>query len=144
MGAAWYSKKWVTVLLHAAAWLFLFSLPFLLRPSMNNAKPATEEQHSAIVILRYILNNLIYISFFYLNANLFIPKFIYRRKYKEYAFAMTLSFIFLLLLTWLLIFGILGQQGFNLSGHILFNFFFFLFFFAGSTAYKLIKDRTRA
>ncbi|HKC37106.1 MAG TPA: histidine kinase [Chitinophagaceae bacterium] len=144
MGAAWYSKKWVTVLLHAAAWLFLFSLPFLLRPSMNNAKPATEEQHSGIVILRYILNNLIYISFFYLNANLFIPKFIYRRNYKEYAFAITLLFILLLFFTWLLIFGIMDQRGFNLSGHILFNFFFFLFFLAGSTAYKLIKDRTRA
>src|SRR5258705_2075976 len=144
MGAAWYSKTWVTVLLHAAAWLFLFSLPFLLRPSMNNAKPATEEQHSGIVILRYILNNLIYISFFYLNANLFIPKFIYRRNYKEYAFAITLLFILLLFFTWLLIFGIMDQRGFNLSGHILFNFFFFLFIMAGSTAYKLIKDRTRA
>ena len=144
MGAAWYSKKWVTVLLHAAAWLFLFSLPFLLRPSMNNARQATEEQHSVSVILRYIFNDIIYISFFYLNANLFIPKFIYRRKYKEYALAIALSFILLLFVTWLLIFGIMGQRGFNLSGHILFNFFFFLFFLAGSTAYKLIKDRTRA
>ena len=26
--AAWYSKKWVTVLLHIAAWCVLFSLPF--------------------------------------------------------------------------------------------------------------------
>src|SRR5258705_1616644 len=134
--AAWYSKKWVMILLHAAAWLFLFSLPFLLRPSMNNTRPATEEQHTATIILSYILNDLIYISFFYLNANLFIPKFIYRRKYKEYALAITLSFILLLFLTWLLIFGIMDRQGFNLSGHILFNFFFFLFFFAGSTAYK--------
>jgi hypothetical protein len=28
MGASWYSKKWVTVLLHAAAWLFYFHYPF--------------------------------------------------------------------------------------------------------------------
>ena len=33
---------------------------------------------------------------------------------------------------------------FNLSGHILFNFFFFLFMLAASTAYRMIKDRTRA
>ena len=144
MGALWYSKKWVTVLLHAAAWLFLFSLPFLLRPSMNSPKPSTEEQHTATIILRYILNDIMYIGFFYLNAGFLIPKFIYRRKYKEYALAVAVSFLLLLVIGWLLTFGIMDQRGFNLSGHILFNFFFFLFFFAGSTAYKLTMDRARA
>jgi len=144
MRASWYSKKWITVLLHAAAWLFLFSLPFLLRPSMNNSQPATAEQHSATIILRYIVNDLIYIGFFYLNAGLLIPKFIYKRKYKEYALAIVVSFLLLLFFGWLLIFGTMDQRGFNLSGHILFNFFFFLFFFAGSTAYKLTMDRARA
>jgi sensor histidine kinase YesM len=144
MGASWYSKKWITVLLHAAAaWLFYFHYR-LLRPSMNNAKPATEDQHSATIILRYILNDIMYIGFFYLNAGFLIPKFIYRRKYKEYALAITVSFLLLLFLGWLIIFGIMGQRGFNISGHILFNFFFFLFFFAGSTAYKLTIDRARA
>ena len=104
MGVSWYSKKWVTCLLHAAAWLFLFSLPFLFRPSMNNPKPP-EEQHSAIIILRYILNDIIYVGFFYLNAGVFIPKFIYRRKYKEYAFAITVSFLLILFITWLAISG---------------------------------------
>src|ERR1041385_9262506 len=140
---AWYSKKWVTVLLHIAAWLFLFSLPFLLRPSMNTA-PANKDQNLGIVILRYIVNDLIYVGFFYFNAGLLIPKFIYRRKPRQYALVVTASFVFLLFLTWLLIFQIMDQRGFNLSGHILFNIFFFLFFLAGSTAYKLILDRARA
>lgn len=142
MPSSWYSRKWVIILLHIAAWLFLFSLPFLLRPSINDARPA--EEHSSVTILRYLLNDIIFISFFYLNAGVFIPKFIYKRKYKEYALAITLSFLFLLFITWLLIFQVMEQRGFNLSGHILFNFFFFLFFLAGSTAYGLIKDRTRA
>ena len=142
--AAWYSKKWLKVLLHAAAWLFLFSLPFLLRPSMNNAESSKEEQHTTAIILRYILNDLMYVGFFYLNADLLIPKFIYKRKYKEYALAVIGSFLSLLILGWLLFFGIMDNRGFNLSGHILFNFFFFLFFFAGSTAYKLTMDRARA
>jgi LytS/YehU family sensor histidine kinase len=38
----------------------------------------------------------------------------------------------------------MGMQRFNIRGHILFNFFFFLFIFAGSTAYRMIKDRIRA
>lgn len=143
MGATWYSKKWVNVLLHIAAWLLLFSLPFLLRPSMNNPKPPVQ-QHLSLIILRYIINDLIYVGFFYLNAGVFIPNFIYRRKYQEFGLATTVSFLLILFFTWLAIFQLLGQPGFNLSGHILFNFFFFLFFLAGSTAYRMIIDRTRA
>jgi len=139
---SWYSKKWVTAILHIAAWLLLFSLPFLLRPSMNNRPP--EEQHSALSLVRYLLNDLIYIGFFYLNAIVLIPRFIYRRRYREYAGLLAVSFPVLLLLTWLVFFKLFDMPRFNLSGHILFNFFFFLFFLAGSTAYRMIRDRTRA
>jgi len=142
MSSPWYSKKWVIVLLHAATWVFLFSFPFLLRP-MNNNRPLHSEPTTATQV-RYLLNNLIYIGIFYLNANLFIPQFIYRRKYRQYA-ALTIGVYGLLLfLTWLVLFSLLGQQEFNLRGHILFNFFFFLFILAASTAYRLIKDRTNA
>jgi len=139
---SWYSKKWVTVLLHIAAWLLLFSLPFVLRPSMNNRQP--EEQHSTLSFIRYILNDLIYIGFFYLNAIVLIPRFIYRRRYREYAGLLAIAFPALLLITWLVFFKLFDMPRFNLSGHILFNFFFFLFFLAGSTAYRMIRDRTRA
>ena len=54
------------------------------------------------------------------------------------------AFPVLLLITWLVFFKLMDMPRFNLSGHILFNFFFFLFFLAGSTAYRMIKDRTRA
>jgi len=139
---AWYSKKWVTVLLHITAWLLLFSLPFLLRPSMNNRPPG--EQHSTLSLIRYILNDLFYVGFFYLNAIVLIHRFIYRRRYREYAGIIAIAYLSLLFITWLIFFKILNMPGFNLSGHILFNFFFFLFFLAGSTAYRMIKDRTRA
>jgi hypothetical protein len=41
---------------------FLFA--FLLRPYMNNNKPRSQEPESAIQLLRYVINNLIYIGFF--------------------------------------------------------------------------------
>jgi LytS/YehU family sensor histidine kinase len=48
----------------------------------------------------------------------------------------------ILLVAWLIFFKLFkSPDNFNLPGHILFNFFFFLFFLAGSTAYRLIKDR---
>ena len=144
MSSKWYSKKWVTVLLHTAAWVLLFSLPYLLRPSLNNSNPAKQDSGSALMFLRYVLNNLIYIGFFYLNVGLLIPQFIYKRKYKQYAGIVLACFTTILFITWLSLFLLLGQPKFNIRGHILFNFFFFLFMLAGSTAYRMIKDRTRA
>jgi sensor histidine kinase YesM len=144
MSNAWYSKKWVTVLLHAVAWMLLFSLPFFLRPSMNTNKTYSNEQQTWIMIIRYLLNDLIYVGYFYFNAGLLVPHFINRRKYKEYAAVIVSSFILLLFITWLFLFQLLGQKGFSFSGHILFNFFFFLFILAGSIAYSLIKDQIRA
>jgi two-component system, LytTR family, sensor kinase len=144
MSSAWYSKKWVTILLHTAAWILLFSLPYLLRPSLNGGRPPNQSPEPALVHLRYVLNNLIYVGFFYLNAGWLIPQFIYQRKYKQFAAIILASFVIISFTTWLISFLLLGQRTFNLSGHILFNFFFFLFILAGSTAYRMIKDRARA
>ena len=131
-------------MLHMAAWILLFSLPYLLRPSLNDSRPVKQNQEPVMTHLRYAINNLIYIGLFYLNALLLIPQFIYKRKYKQYSAITLICFLFILFITWLTLFKFLGQPRFNLSTHILFNFFFFLFILAGSTAYRMIKDRTMA
>jgi two-component system LytT family sensor kinase len=141
MSLAWYQKKWVVIMLHISVWLLLFSLPFLLRPNMNNNKPHSEETQSGIALLRYFINDLIYVGFFYLNAGWLVPRFIYQRKYKQYAGAVIACFLAILLLGWLTFFQLFKSPNFNLPGHILFNFFFVLFFLAASTAYCLVKDR---
>src|SRR5689334_15101908 len=141
MSSAWYQRKWVAVMLHISVWLFLFSVPFLLRPYTNTNKPHSEETQSGIQLLRYIINDLIYIGFFYLNSGWLVPRFIYHRKYKEYAGAIIACFIAVLVLAWLVFFKLFRTPDFNLPGHVLFNFFLFLFFLASSTAYCLIKDR---
>lgn len=96
--------------------------------------------------LRYAINNLIYVGFFYLNALWLIPHFIYKRKYKQWTAIIIVCFLGILFIAWLTLFLLLeqGQSTFNVRGHILFNFFFFLFFLTGSTAYRMIKDRARA
>jgi two-component system, LytTR family, sensor kinase len=143
MSLKWYSKKWVTVVLHTAVWVLLFSLPYILKPSLGENRPSSEQRSEpALVHLRYIFHNLVYIGFFYLNASVLIPQFINKRKYKEYAVVMLVSFIVVLVITGIIFFTMM--QKFNLRGHIFFNLFFFLFFFAGSTAYRMIKDQARA
>ncbi|MBI2729731.1 MAG: histidine kinase [Sphingobacteriales bacterium] len=144
MRSKWYSKKWVTVALHAAAWVLLFSLPFLLRPSYNENPAAHKPRETSVGIIGYITNDILYVVFFYINALFLIPSFIYRRKYNQYSAIIVLCFTALLFVTWFIIFNVLAQPRFNIRSHFLFNFFFFLFILAGSTAYRMIKDRTRA
>lgn len=141
MSLKWHEKKLVTVLLHITLWILLFSLPYILKPSLNDGRQASEHSEPIIVHVRYILNDLIYISFFYLNAVVLIPQFIYNRRYKQYTLLVVACFLVILSITWVLFFTMIPQPNFSLNKHFLFNFFFFLFFFAGSIAYKLIKDR---
>lgn len=142
MSATWYSKKWVTVLLHAAVWILLFSIPYILRPSLG--EKAVEKAEPALVHVRYVLNSLIYIIFFYINALLLVTKFMYKAKHGQYTGIVTVAFVIVLALTWFLFFVLMDMKGFNLNRHILFNFFFFLFFLAASTAFALITERAKA
>jgi sensor histidine kinase YesM len=111
---------------------------------MNDGRPTKQDSEPIMAFLRYVVNDLIYIGFFYLNAGLLLPQFIYKRKYKQFAVLVLVSFIAILFITWLTLFLLLRLPKFNFRAHILFNFFFFLFMLAGSTAYRMIKDRTRA
>jgi len=141
MKSAWYTKKWVIVLAHVAVWTFLFCLPFIVRPSYQNNKPNSPEPAQALFFIHYILQDIIYILFFYLNAYFFIPMLIYKKKHWLYGTCLLSSFAIILLLTALSHYSFIGADRFNIRGHLLFNFFFFLFMVAASTAYQLVRDR---
>ncbi len=143
MNKAWYSKKWVSVVLHTAVWIILFSMPYLLKPSLNENRPHNRDAEPALVHLRYALNNTIYILFFYFNAVYLLPRFIFKGRYKQYISFIVAIFLFILLITWFLFFSMMSQDHFNIRGHILFNFFFFLFILGGSLAYGMIKERAK-
>ena len=138
-----FSRKWVIVLLHAAVWILLFSLPFLLRPTYNSEpdkKPNGESGHA----IYYVVNNLLWVGLFYLNALLLIPKLLYRKRYAVFASSHVLLFGIYLVTGWLNRTMLTNDQHFNWRGHILFTFFIFLFFLAASTAYQMSRDRMKA
>lgn len=141
----WQQKKWLVVLLHIAAWMVLFSLPYWLRPSYNEGRGGNTYAQPGLVHLRYIINNGVYVAFFYLNALVLIPKYIYQRQYKRYSLEIVALFGAILIVTWFVFFKLflLRQDNFNIKGHIFFNFFFFLFILAASTAYRFITDQVR-
>jgi LytS/YehU family sensor histidine kinase len=138
---AWYKKKWVIVCLHAAAWLLLFSLPYLLRPSFNenSTRPSGRRQEESFLFSMFM--DLSWIALFYLNALLLIPKLVYNKKFWIYTGTVLVIFAWLMTQTWLLFQVFMPAAHYNFRGHLLITFFIFLFMLASSTAYKLIYDR---
>ena len=138
-------KKALTIITHAAVWILLFSLPTLLRPS-NAAEPKQQEaarMATDFIIARF--NDLLLIGFFYLNAELLIPRLFYRKKYFFYILSVICCFALFTFLSW--------EAGLNFSRsdvhftfrrHLTFCIFVFLFILACSIAYKTIKDRLLA
>jgi len=142
MKAAWYSKKWFIVLLHAAAWLLLFSLPYLLRPDYNEQAPQNRSSGDAKFYFSLVMN-LSWVALFYFNGLFLIPRLVYKKKYWVYAFALIAIFCWLIAQTRILSGMFSPHAPYNLRRHLLFTFFVFLFILAASTAYQMIRDRMK-
>lgn len=142
MKKQWYNRKWVIVLLHAAAWIFLFSLPYLLRPYNNNQPPKTPNQGNGNFYFSWIMN-VTWVALFYFNALFLIPQLIYKKKSWLYGIVLLLIFCWLIVQTWILFQLFMNPANYNLRMHLLFTFFVLLFILASSTAYQMIKDRMK-
>ena len=142
MKAAWYSKKWFIVLAHAAAWILLFALPYLLRPEYNSEQP---QQHSKGGGNSYfsLIMNLSWVALFYLNALFLIPRFVYKKKYWLYGLVLLAIFSWLIAQTRILFQLFNTSANYNIRQHLLITFFIFLFVLASSTAYQMIRDRMK-
>jgi two-component system LytT family sensor kinase len=139
MKGVWYKKKWVVVLLHAAAWILLFSLPYLLRPTPQNEQSASSKPAHSMYFSLFM--NLSWIIIFYLNALFLIPTLVYKKKNWLYAFAALLIFSWQIVQTRILFYLFMNEAEYKLRTHLFFTFFIFLFILAASTAFRTIKDR---
>jgi two-component system LytT family sensor kinase len=137
-------KKWLTVVIHIAAWVLLFSLPYLLRPSYdpNEHKHAAPAANASINFLITRTTDLMLIGFFYLNAGVLIVQFFYKRKYLLYLVMVLLCFAAFSGLSFAMAktFQYTGRQ-FTYRMHLPFSIFVFLFILACSIAYKTIRDK---
>lgn len=143
MKKALYAKKWIVVLLHTAAWILLFSLPYLLRPSTDVNQPShPQPQNPVINFIIFRINDMLLISFFYLNAFLLIPRLLYKKKYALYPFSIIVCFCIYVLFTRLLMTSFTHvDKSFVFRKHLFFSTYVFLFILACSIAYKTIRDK---
>lgn len=134
------------MLMHMAAWILLFSLPYLLRPSYNpNDVKHLQPANATASFITSRINDLMLICFFYLNAGVLITQLFYKKKYLWYVLAVGLCFTafsfasFSVLKTFTF-----TDQFFSFRKHLPFCVFSFLFILACSIAYKTIKDKMEA
>lgn len=140
MKEEWYHRKWVVVARHILAWLLFFSLPYLLHPTNDAWERDHIKNKTAWIIYQYY-TDLILIVFFYLNAWVFIPRMIYKKKFAQYTVLMLEIFALM----------IASRIGFerrfwvppysDIRSTILITFFIFFLVLCASTAFKMIVDK---
>lgn len=94
--------------------------------------------------IHYLTNDLFLIGIFYLQAYVFIPFLIYRKKYSLYGLVLAVIFTMLVAYRWFFTTMVFTEHKFEIRPTILFNIFVLLFILAASTAYIMIKERMRA
>jgi len=139
---SWYNKKFWIVIIHAAAWLALFTLPFLLR--INNDKGEAQHAFSGREMFTYILSNLLWVIFFYFNALLLMPRFLNRKLFGRYIAALIFCYLLAVFFQYILFIYLHNKSDLKLINHFIFNFFVYLFFLACSIAYRLIIDKIKS
>jgi sensor histidine kinase YesM len=140
----WYSKKWVVVLLHVAAWTLFFSLPYLLTTPYEQKKAVVNtSDEGALAVIHRIDDGWLIFSF-YLNALLLIPRLIYTKRYGTFAAIHLLLLSIFPLGNWLLFRFVAVHTPFEWRNYILFAFFGYSFILASSTAYQMIRDKIKS
>ena len=133
------TKKRITILVHMASWLLLFSLPFLLHPGQERGvkrNPAVEMAY----FRQYICNFLCWIALYYFNAYFLIPRLINTRRYLGYGLSLIPLFLALLLISWLCSVVLLPTAS-SFQGFIAFFLLPCIFFLSCSTAITMFRSK---
>lgn len=94
----WYEQPVFAILIHVVSWVLIFSIPFLLRPNVNELTPRIQQLPPPIAqtIFRLLL-----IGIFYLNAYVLIPFLLQKKKVAWYIlslFGILISVLVIMLL----------------------------------------------
>lgn len=140
MKEEWYHQKWAIIARHVLAWLIFFSLPYLLHPTNDNWERAHLNDKQAWTYYQYF-TYLNLIIFFYLNAWVFIPKMVYKKRFFEYTLYILGVFVFMFVVRYLFENFFLTSHTLDIKPVILFTVFTVFFVLCASTAFQMMVDK---
>jgi len=135
------SGKWIVIFLHVALWALFISYPYILRYSFRN--PGVEHKFNLNFELHNLVNIITWISLFYVNAYVLMPLYLNKKKYNQYIFALLLSFLLLFGINWLSFNILMSGLRFRISGSVMFYLIPTIFVLIWSVAYRLLLDKVR-
>jgi len=141
MDSQWYTRKWVVISLHILFWILLILAPLLLRPTFDNISETKSKHDGQNFLLLHGANMVMRMALFYLNANYFIPEFIYKKSTTRYIVALLISLILMLAVDRIVFQLALTDWQYNFWNFFVFNLPYFLFIVITSSAYRLIRDK---
>ncbi|MDR6567290.1 MULTISPECIES: sensor histidine kinase [Chitinophaga] len=142
MKQEWYQQKWAIIARHMLAWLIFFSLPYLLHPTNEKYDRDRMDEKQAWAMYVYF-TYLVMVVFFYLNAWVFIPKLVYKKKIVDYILYIVGIFIFMCTMRYTFEKIFLKPHQMDIKPAILFTFFTFSFVLSASTAFQMIVDKMK-
>lgn len=144
MNRAWKHPGVSTVLVHVIAWVAVYALPLFVRPDFSNHNPELLKGYKHIIIFGIVLTRGLWILIFYLNAQLFIPRFFYRQKFAAYCFALLASVFGIFLADFLFFTVLIPPFEYKVVNFLYFHLFPIFFILVASSAYRLILDHSKA
>ncbi|HEY4155318.1 MAG TPA: histidine kinase [Puia sp.] len=136
MSKKWYKSGNAVIFFHILAWLLLFSLPALFH--RENDQPRVNWK--GMFTLRALIFDACFVSLFYLNSLLLIPRLLNRKRIGAYIFSIVGLFVAVLVLL-PLIPSENGPPGFHRESFFLV--FPYLFIWAMSTAYRFVSNQVK-
>lgn len=140
--APWYRNRWTTVTLHAAFWVLLLVVPYLLQPAPRLAS-AVRLPPPPVGELRLFngAKACFWVALFYTNALVLVPRFGYTRRWGIYGACIGLALVALLGLELVFLNLFHRDDHLHVGGFMVFNLFPTLFIFASSVLYRIVRDR---
>ncbi|MCW3113882.1 MAG: hypothetical protein JWR18_2278 [Segetibacter sp.] len=133
------NKKWLTVVLHTAVWLLVFSLPYLLRHPYDPQRTKNPDEDGFLYL--NLLTNFFWVGVFYLNAFVLTQQFIYKKKYLQYIAILLVVYCLIMLCHGYLFNELIKNRRFIFQMSARYNLTTFLLTVAASITYKLISDK---
>ena len=131
------NRSWI---IHVIIWASIFMLPFIFKPENETLRNSDEIDFRNL----NAATNILWMGFFYLNALVLIPRFLYKKKFVVYIGSLIVSYCIIMLLHGALFIPFIHRHHFNFLISAQHNAVPFLFTIMVSTTYKIVYDKFRA